>query len=734
LVIEKGQGEYWGEELDSKDIQLLCRDGNRDFRGAILQGCNLSNEDLSEADFSEADIRSTQFVNANLRGANFSKAKTGLTAKWWLLQSFLIVLATVLTGFFQAYSAALIIKTKNLLDAQELMLLDNPESAWYIMVGTQLATKVLAYTAIITLGFTIRALRWIVLTATVAGLINFFITGLGAVLALSIVIIIFISIAAIATTVEIANIWAFLGVGIGSVMGTSSVLTSVWRNNGEVNQEPIILFSMLLLFGNATIVNLINSKRSNRKFKPIFDNLRIIAIDFLSLGNTNFKGTDLSNANFTNTNVKNTNFVKSNLACIRWQDVEQLGWAKFGITNLQDPRVRQLVTTLDGQNQDLEAIDLRGTNLEKAQLQDANLRDANLNGVNLTEANLTRANLTESSCIGVDFKGANLTGACLESWNYNEHTNLDKVYCDYIFLKQNTENGRYTERIPHNPDTKFDPDDFTYYFKQLLQEIYLLIYDRNNPNKQVDMKTIHYAFEELTKKHKITPQDILGIEIKSNKLFLKIRQPSNEKKADIAKTWDNIIFYSYEEQSTSNQPQIPPKIPNHSKPEPEDNKVREQPKGVTESDFFEYIIKILQEIKSPTQIYYMGDGSVNAVGNINVNSSVINLGEISGEINNYINQLPDELSSDRKHSLKEILVQLQDAIKNDTELSYEQRITALQALSNLIIRAMNQTHWSQEDQNIIEQAKNDLKEIANNSKCQKLLTKLANNFPSFPLF
>jgi uncharacterized protein YjbI with pentapeptide repeats len=59
------RGKYHGQRLKAKEVLRLYAAGERDFRGAILRGCNFRDADLSEADFSGADIRSARFVDAN---------------------------------------------------------------------------------------------------------------------------------------------------------------------------------------------------------------------------------------------------------------------------------------------------------------------------------------------------------------------------------------------------------------------------------------------------------------------------------------------------------------------------------------------------------------------------------------------------------------------------------------------------------------------------------------------
>lgn len=73
------RGKYHGQRLKAKDVLRLYAAGERDFRGAILRGCNFQEADLSEADFTGADAQSAKFVDAHLYHSNFSKVKCGRT-------------------------------------------------------------------------------------------------------------------------------------------------------------------------------------------------------------------------------------------------------------------------------------------------------------------------------------------------------------------------------------------------------------------------------------------------------------------------------------------------------------------------------------------------------------------------------------------------------------------------------------------------------------------------------
>jgi hypothetical protein len=64
--------------LRAEDVLKRYAAGERDFRGADLQGLRFRRACLAGADFSGADLRGTDFLEADLRGAKFVGARCGI--------------------------------------------------------------------------------------------------------------------------------------------------------------------------------------------------------------------------------------------------------------------------------------------------------------------------------------------------------------------------------------------------------------------------------------------------------------------------------------------------------------------------------------------------------------------------------------------------------------------------------------------------------------------------------
>ena len=71
------RGKYHGQRLKTEEVLRLYAAGERDFRGAILRGCNFRDADLSDIDFSKANIQGATFQNSRLQNAIFCYARAG---------------------------------------------------------------------------------------------------------------------------------------------------------------------------------------------------------------------------------------------------------------------------------------------------------------------------------------------------------------------------------------------------------------------------------------------------------------------------------------------------------------------------------------------------------------------------------------------------------------------------------------------------------------------------------
>ncbi|MGB7249864.1 MAG: pentapeptide repeat-containing protein, partial [Phormidesmis sp.] len=250
-----------------------------------------------------------------------------------------------------------------------------------------------------------------------------------------------------------------------------------------------------------------------------FPEIRRKAIALATVGGTSFRAANLTEANFSQAELKHTDFRKSNLSRTYWYQARGLEFARVESTYLAEPKIRQLVVTLNGQAQNFEGLNLKGVNLRSANLrragfagvslEDSNLQNADLSGAmlkqaqldgsdlsgaNLRESVLVRANLTDA-----DLSQADLTGACIKDWSVNPQTSFVGVVCDYVYREY--KNNQPSDRYPS--DRNFQPGEFESLFQKLSNAVELIFKD------QVDWRSLSFAFE----KFKIE-DDGMGLELK----------------------------------------------------------------------------------------------------------------------------------------------------------------------------------------------------------------------------
>ncbi|MGK7888025.1 MAG: pentapeptide repeat-containing protein [Leptolyngbyaceae cyanobacterium] len=131
---------------------------------------------------------------------------------------------------------------------------------------------------------------------------------------------------------------------------------------------------------------------------------------------------DLSAANLVSLNLRKVDFHACNL------DQANLSYA-----DLIDANFRNATLT----SSRLQSAYLCMADFQAAALNAADLSLANLNYANFASANLAGTLMRATQAVSTDFSHANLTGACIESWNICNGTNFRQATCDYIYLKAN---------------------------------------------------------------------------------------------------------------------------------------------------------------------------------------------------------------------------------------------------------------------------------------------------------
>ncbi|MEM6254206.1 MAG: pentapeptide repeat-containing protein [Cyanobacteria bacterium P01_D01_bin.156] len=652
------KGKYHGQRLKAKDVLRLYAAGERDFRGVNLRGQNFRGADLSEADFSGADIRSARFVDTTLRGVRFCGATGGLQRRWLVVQLLMVLLIAAVSGFLQALFGDLFAKF------------------FFNTLSLQSIISTFVYLAFSYQGFTLKAFSSIAVANAIAFIIAtiFAVTG-NELLAIAVA---FSNTGAISGAVVGTVAFTIAGNFVGILAIFTAFISAITFSLIESSASLVRISSSTFTFSLASIVaiaSLFLSIYLNKHVyqqDPKFEHLRTINLVFSAIGGTGFNGADLTNAFFSNASLKSTIFTNSRrqetlLHHVRWYNATKLNRAYFGGSSLRDLQVCTLLTTLNGNNADLSHANLEGVNLAGAQLRNANLCGANLSRASLHSAQLHQANLTEAQCIGTNFTATQLTGATLEAWNIDDTTTFTNIDCDFVFLKEHADARGSRERLPHNADKIFAPGDFEKYFKEVMDEVKLLI------RGGVDPQAFKTAFQALIRNHDIAPANVHSFEHKGSDVLIRVAVPVDQVKGDIARTFDT----NYEKALLESTAQKLLEAEKRSKQEI----IQLANKSIDSISTVLSNLTINTTAMTNSNNPNVSDGSFYAGGDVNLTGSTLNLGEISGQVTNQINQLPEPQSD--QPSLKDLLTQLQTAIDQDTELNDDEKAEALAEVAKL---------------------------------------------------
>lgn len=478
--------------MKTEEIRRRYAAGDRDFSKANLRGQNFKGQDLSGANFSRADIRGANFNSANLSGANFAGATAGLQKRWMIAQliaAFLLSIglsffAVILNGGFAAAQLAspvdaltYLIKFKHrfrlilflaaLLNALAVVGIDmivpfaiarqgfTPKARWTILVAIAFAgvialagagasivankvvfANVHSFAELNSAAFSVPYILSNLLPLAVPSAIAFAFTVVGAI-ATAIAVAISDTFAVVGAIIAMIVLVVFVG---GLPDPQAGILAIVFIRVGTL---AVAMASLLL--------GIYASRRANQGDEK-FASIRMISVGFGAIGGTNFRNANLTEANFSGATLTSTNFNGATLTRTDWTNAKKLDRARVGNSILSNVKVRELLVTGNGYSKNYEGCDFRGANLTGATLHKANLKWADLGEATLHKTDLREANLTEVLALETDFTEAALTGACLEGWNIDQTTKLDRVDCQYVFLREHPNAIGDRERRPPHPD------------------------------------------------------------------------------------------------------------------------------------------------------------------------------------------------------------------------------------------------------------------------------------------
>ena len=653
--------------MKASEVLRRYATGERDFRRINLRGQSFKGQDLSGADFSEADIRGTTFTNAILTSTTFTSAKAGLQRRWLMAQQIMAFVISVLSGALSVVLGVII--------AALVFNSGSNQHAYWIAGTVALGFIVATFIAIVRQGFTFKAFL------TIAGAV----TGVGAVAGAAAVVgdVTTAGIVAGAVVVAVVGAGAIpISVAISVAVANAVSVTVVFLVAiaiaviVAINVTTAVTFSIALAIVTILVSGYVAwcALKGDEKFALV----RTIGVAFGAIGGTSFRGANLTHANFSKAILKSTNFThtwekdlrrkrqerETILEWVCWHDAQKLDRARLGNSILSNPAVCELLVTRNGYKKSYVDANLRGADLNGVNLNEANLKWADLSEATLHYADLRGANLSETLVLGTDFKEASLTGTCLEGWNIDHSTNLEGVDCQYVYLLRNKQ-----ERRPSSGD--FAPGEFTKLFQEVLSTVDLIF--RNG----VDWRAFVAAFQQVQVENEDTPLEIQSIENKGDGVVVvRVSVPTDTNKEKIHSEFNQQYELALKALEARYQAELQAK-------DSEISRYREDSANMWE------VIKL--QAKKPIHVQAIAEAktmnnsndssqTVNIGGN--VTGSTINLGAISGAVTNTINQLPETPNPDQP-DLKQLLIQLKEAIEADPDLPDTDKADLLEQVQNL---------------------------------------------------
>ncbi|MBW4429963.1 MAG: pentapeptide repeat-containing protein [Nostoc desertorum CM1-VF14] len=444
----------------------------------------------------------------------------------------------------------------------------------------------------------------------------------------------------------------------------------------------------------ALILVILQFQQNNGLAQEQTDAILMLGKAIANLGGTSFRGLDLSHLNFSGISLANTDLRAKKL--YRTQFFGTTGWEATTVDNsyldLHQPKVQSL---LAGQpkTQNFCRTNLRGAYLQKANLRDFDFTEAILDGVDLRGANLRYAKFVRTLVTNVDFSQADLTGCCLKDWSFNRQTCFQGVICDYIYL--DLEDGELGQRYPL--ERNFLPGEFEALVRKL-ETSYELVFEQ-----EIDPISLSFVFEKFRLEDESLGLELQGLEQRGNLWIVKVGHREgvsrlqvvervNETYEDLrqmfearyqlaleAKEGEIARLNSYYQVLMDMYRQFLQKFLERTGSSAESVIVQGQGHRI-------YLTNQVGDIMENQNISAGGNVDASTGAKINVGGditgSTLNLGTISGSVSNVVNQLPSS-PDPTQPGIKELLIQLQQAIDEDTDLAPEDKADLLEQVKAL---------------------------------------------------
>ncbi len=665
-----------------------------EFHNTNLQGADFRGKNLASADFSYADIRGTNFSNAILVGANFRNAKAGIPISKAIasviILLFLSLFAGLISGYAGAYIGDLINNSVDGSSSFGIISLISLATIVVIIFRRGFSVTLVVATAIITacliasvavfgndktgINLTIAA------ESTALGLIGT-IAGVGY---MAVVV-------AVAKVINLAraNIITVSVALLGVVLGVSSGV--------RTNELACLIAGLIALLAIIYGVYIAGEAiAANKKYELV----RALAVGIVSQISTSFRGADLTDADFTEASLKSVDLRLATLTRTCWFAAKKLEQARVEGTYLQDVRVRQLLITKDGRDKNYDNLNLRGLNLKDANLQDASFISTDLSKTTLENANISGAKLAQAQLYKSNLTAACLTGAYLQNWGISTDTKIEAIKCEYIYMQLPTKEDPDPCRKPDNRNETFKEGDFADFIAPIIKTLDLYQTQNVDPrqvaSKFKTLDLLHYegidptaaaiAITQLTDNYPEAELKVVSLEGRGQekiKLQARVTGDANRSKLynEYFQTYTQIKSLSYHDmqavllgiQEKDERIQSLEKLLENAIQQPKFYVETYQTQGNT----------IMSESKGNISINgAQGNISGVAAAGEDMEMTGVAMGAISGNVSNAISQLPDALEPD-KVGIKELLQELQLAIKSDINLNDEDKADALEQVQKI---------------------------------------------------
>ena len=665
---------------------------SQNFSGANLQGQSFQNKDLSNTNFSGADLRGTDFSNSILTGADFSNVKAGLQRHWiigFIIISLILGLSTgFISGFVGGFAGGTLIK-----EGYFSIPFWSTIIAIFVLAAFALATIRQGFGGSLGILAFITALAAIIVAAASRGekvidnAVIFLVTQClvigGAVagvmigaLAIALIRLVLKNRVFIAFFI-IIGIISFIGAVPGTLIGLG--LGEIPSQFLAVAWTMAVLITILVI----SVANIVGfrSASGDKKYNLVFR----VAIIIATFRGTKFIKSNLTDADFTKAKLQNTDFRKAILKRTCWFQAKNLDLACVENTYLENPSLRQLVISKNGESGFYDYQDLRGLNFKNANLVDASFIGADLSEATLQNADLSRAKLVQTRLYESDLTHAILTGVCIQDWSISIDTQLKQVRCEYVYMRLPTKEDPDPWRKPDNRQETFREGDFSDFIAPIIKTLDLYRQQNVDPRKMAStFKTLdlyHYqgidpsaaaiALKQLSEQYPDAGLEVVALEGRGDeKVRLQAVVTDTVNKSQMSVEY----FQRYREISALPYKDIQALLAGIAE---KDDRIRSLEQMVNSA---------IQSNKFYVETYYQMGDTVSEKSSINFTardiSGVVNLGSISGNVTNTINQLPESIDPNQP-SLNELLTQLQAAIESATELPDQNKALALDQVKTL---------------------------------------------------